>query len=353
MRASEPSEDEIPALLAAGISDPVVQRYTVYRRSLLILVAPLAVLSAILSAIDAKDIETETLNALGVLAELTPTLAIWVMMGASLLALSNWAMLHKSGRILMIGWGISVVAPLLIALAPVDWLVDSAAKAQAGPNFQAVRLIVGLGYAINLLPTVLTFPSGVIRGATRIKSLIPTSTVAGWSLLMLIPMYGLIFIIAMVLIGQVAGNPLLVLGTLCMAASPFIHMTGGRLYVRPLTEEEPIAELAAVQRKATLLSLAGITLITLWALTAKFGEARVVGTGDGALLTPLTIVVRGVEFGARLLITTAVFSHLLLQMTEASWRHERAFHLSPASKDYETQMASVERSLRASGDQTA
>jgi len=96
--------------------------------------------------------------------------------------------------------------------------------------------------------------------------------------------------------------------------------------------------------------MAGAALIVLWALTAESGGIRIVGTGDSDLLDPFTGLLRLVELVARLLTTTAVFSHLLLQITETHWRHEREFAVDATFKHHELQMAQVEHTLRVTGD---
>ena len=351
MRSLRPTEAELPMIHRAGISDPLMQGYAAFRHSLLWLAAPLAATSAVLAAIDLKDVELDSFNGLGKLAQLAPTIAVWILAAATIVALLNWSTPAKSARILVAGWAASIILPVVAALCPIDWLLkDGVEQANAG-QMPLIRLFLGVGYAINLLPTVLSFPSGIIRGATRIKSMLPTSTVSGWSLMVLAPMYSMFFVIAMIVIAQVAGNPLLVIGTLLVAASPFIHMRARGLYVQALTDDERVRRLGSVQQRAAIVSLVGTALIVLWALTAKFGNSRVVGTADGDMLNPVTAVLRIVELFARLLITTAVFSHVILQMTETHWRHERQFHNSPDSVTYEGQMAAIERTLRATGDQ--
>lgn len=351
MRAIHPTESERQTITEAGITDPLMQSYAAFRHSVLWMAAPLTVLSALLALIALRDLDTELFNSFGVLAQLAPTIGVWILTAATLLALASWSRPAASARILMIGWAVSIALPLLVALCPIDWLLDGAVKSQGAEQLPLIRVAYGVGYAINLLPTVLSFPSGIIRGATRIKSMLPTSTVSGWSLMVLAPMYAMFFIVAMVLIGQIAGTPLLLIGTVLIAASPVVHMRANDLYVRALTDPEQVSRLGAVQKRAAIISILGSAAIVVWAFTAEFAGNRIIGTGDNDLLDPLTGALRLLELLARLLITTAVFSHVILQMTEAHWRHERGFHTSRESVTYEQQMVAIERTLRTTGEQ--
>ena len=95
-----------------------------------------------------------------------------------------------------------------------------------------------------------------------------------------------------------------------------------------------------MQRRSGLLTLVGVVMLVIWALTARFGDSRLIGSvADGALLDHKAAVLRVVELVCRVLITTAVFSHLLLQVTDASWRFDRGFGDPEAYRRHEEQMS--------------
>jgi len=149
--------------------------------------APAAVLSGVLAMIAlVNDVETEGFNTLGVIVQAVPFLAVMLLTVTTLIALTQWDHTRRSSRTLACGWAISVAVPVLVAIVPVDWLIDSALKSELGPDgIVGVRFAVGVAYAINLLPTLLSFPSGVVRGGARVKSLLPASTISGWALMIL------------------------------------------------------------------------------------------------------------------------------------------------------------------------
>jgi hypothetical protein len=221
-----------------------------------------------------------------------------------------------------------------------------------GPDSEfGVRVLTSVTYAVGLVPILLSFPSGVVRGAARIKALLPSSTLAGWVLVILTPIYALFFVIALILVEQLVGRSLLLLGILLLTASPFVHVLAARLYVLPLTTDRDVRRLAAVQRWAGLLTVSGVVMILVWALTARFADSPIVGSAsDDALIDHNTAILGALELIGRVLITTAVFSHLLLQITEASWRLDRGFGDPEAARRHQLQMAQVERTLRSTGD---
>ena len=92
-------------------------------------------------------------------------------------------------------------------------------------------------------------------------------------------------------------------------------------------------------------------MLVVWALTARFGDAPLIGSvDDGSLFDHWTALLRVFELVFRVLITSAVFSHLLLQISEASWRFDRGFTDPEAFRLHQEQMEQVERTLRATHD---
>lgn len=353
VRGVQPSPGERRALAAIGIDDPLMQGYMAWRRSLLFVAAPIAVFSGALAAWDlATNYSTRGLNPLGVVVSLIPSLAVLLLNVTTVVAALTWRNPRRSSRTLFIGWAVSLGAPLVASVLPVNWLVTDEFMNQFGPDTEfVVRILISIEYAVVLLPTLLSFPSGVVRGAARIKSLLPSSTLAGWVLLILAPIYAVFFVVAVIIVEQLAGNGLLLGGIALLAASPFVHLAGARLYIRPLTTDDEVRRLDRVQRSSGLLTLVGVVLLVIWALTARFGDARLIGSvADGALLDHKAAVLRVVELVCRVLITTAVFSHLLLQITNASWRFDRGFGDPEALRRHEAQMVEVDQALKVTGE---
>ncbi len=353
VRSSRPSPSERRALVDAGIVDPLMQGYMAWRHSLLLVATPITLLSGGLAVWDLlTDDDIDGLTTLGVIAHVVPSIAVLVLMATTVAAALTWRRLRRSARIVQTGWAISLFVPVAVALVPVHWLFDESRMNRFGPDTElGVRLLTSVTYAVSLVPILLSFPSGVVRGAARIKSLLPMSTLAGWVLVILTPIYAFFFVVALIVVEQVGGNSLLLVGIALLTASPFVHVFAARLYVLPLTTDGLVRRLATVQRWAGLLTVSGAVLIVVWALTARFADSPIVGSaGDDALIDHNTAVLGSLELIGRVLITTAVFSHLLLQMTEASWRIDRGVDDPDAARRHQEQMEQVDRTLRAAGD---
>ena len=353
VRGVQPSPAEQRALTAIGIDDPLMQGYMAWRRSLLLVAAPIAVFSGALATWDlATNYSVRGLTPLGIVVSLIPSIAVLLLNVTTVIAALTWSNPRRSARTLNIGWAVSIAAPLVASVLPVNWLVTEERLNQFGPDTEFVfRILISIEYAVVLLPTLLSFPAGVVRGAARIKSLLPSSTLAGWVLLILAPIYAVFFVVAVIIVEQLAGNGLLLAGIVLLAASPFVHLAGARLYIRPLTTDDEVRRLDRVQRRSGILTLLGVVMLVIWALTARFGDSRLIGSvADGALLDHKAALLRVVELVCRVLITTAVFSHLLLQVTDASWRFDRGFGDPDAYRRHEEQMTEVDRALKATGE---
>lgn len=155
-------------------------------------------------------------------------------------AMHLWARPVVSMRSLRFGWLASFVLPLIPALFPLEMLFKQGLLEQLEEEYVkeygqeaynlfifATKLTLALAYAIQLLPVVITFPGGAVRGALKILGLLPQSTLPGWILVVASPFYSLLVCVALVIVIQVAGNGTLFFGTsivlsgLCCA---FKHM---------------------------------------------------------------------------------------------------------------------------------
>jgi hypothetical protein len=176
--------------------------------------------------------------------------------------------------------------------------------------------------------------------------MLPAGTIAGWVLVIMTPVYAVYFVLALILVQHLAGNGVLLLGAALLAASPFVHLAAARLYIFPLTTDLEVRRLDRVQRLAGLVGAAGLVTILIWAATATIGDKRIIGGGD-ALLDPPGAVLSALELVARVLVTSVVFSTLLLQVTESAWRHDRNYADREAYERHAVEMTALGRSLGA------
>ena len=352
---TQPSGAEAMQLASAGIDEPLVQRYVVWRRSVLLVAIPFTIFSAVLAVRELTERDLDGYSAFGVVAVGVVALAVPVLTVTVVVAALTWRQPRLSGRVLLAGWAVSMFAPLVVAMLPLDWLVSGSLGAVTGVDSGDdrdelfARIAVSVQYAIVLLPSLLSFPSGLVRGAARVKRMLPAGTIAGWVLVIMTPVYAVFFVLALILVQHLAGNGVLLAGAALLAASPFVHLAAIKLYIFPLTTDDEVRRLDRVQRLAGGVGLAGMIMILVWAFTATIGDKRIVGGSDG-LLDPLGAVLSALELVARVLVTSVVFSYLLLQVTESAWRHDRNY-TDPAAHDrHVAQMTAVGRSLGATGD---
>jgi len=182
-----------------------------------------------------------------------------------------------------------------------------------------------------------------LKGAARIKSLFPASSLAGWFLVAVAPFYSLFTIVVFVLIDQIIGKALLLLGVGLLAFSPWLYVIFRKVYGRPLSLAEAKAELPRASRIGGILLIAGLGLITIYLFTAKVQQLDVLGSdSDTAVFTYVQILRTVAELVARTLLTTVVFSAIVLSMVFAEWRTMNLMR-PDIREEHDTQMRAIER----------
>lgn len=319
-----PTPSEHAALGRVGVDHPTVRSYLVWRRSALAAAAPIVALSAALATWGFTNVDTGPLfNELGVAAQVLPLLGPIVLLVAVVVALVRWTDARTGGRLLLVGWVLSLVLPLIPALLPIDWLIDRDElrlqllfDRETEVLFLAfARLTLGVGYAVALLPVIVTFPGGVVRGSLRVKGLLPHSGFAGWFLVTTAPFYSVIVLVALTIIVQFFGTGLLVGGAALLALAPWVYVLQRRNFVGPSLGATAMRSLNLAQRVNSAMILGGVALVALWAFTAKVDGIAVVGTGEENPLNTLTVGRVAVETLGRVLVTTVVFAHVFASMT--------------------------------------
>ena len=276
----------------------------------------------------------------------------------ALVGLRDWTHPERGSRPVLIGWGISIIVPILVALVPLEgWIDVGALEQEADFQFGAgsgaslitsVRVSLAIGYAATLLPTVISVPSGVLRGASRIKALLPHAPMPGWFLVAVSPFSGLLLLIAFVLLLQLAGTGLLTVAVALLTAAPLQYLFWRTAWTDTTGSADATAARGKASRVGTACVAGGLLFLVIWALTAEVIGVSVVGSGDEALLSWLDGIRTLVEVGARGLLAGVVFAHLFLRMSIRQWRDTRALSAEDAAR----QTADLEAfgGVTASGD---
>ncbi|MEQ1873682.1 MAG: hypothetical protein ABL953_08155 [Ilumatobacteraceae bacterium] len=340
-RSVRVSDAEREQLATAGVLEPHVQGLAAWRRSVLLLSVPVLIIATALSVVAVLDNDTSQLTSFGKLLQWVPTISLGLIPAAALYCVITWTNLRATSRVLLFTWVASIALPLLAALVPIDgWIdidklravvvIDSAVKGTDPTvaletlelELLLLRVFVAVNYFVQLLPVLISIPGGVLKGALRAKALMPGSRFPGWFLVAVAPFYTLIVAIAFVIVNQLIGNGVLVLGIGLIAVVPLLFLFHRKTYTRPLSPAEADEELGRANRIGWIVTYAGVACIVLYALTARFLGRRIVGP-DG-VLTVTMLVRSGVEFFGRHLVATAVFTIMFVFMTVADWRLEQS-----------------------------
>lgn len=323
-----PSERQ--ALEHAGIHDRL-QGLFAWRRSSLMVALPILLISVVLSFVQAGDVDTEGFTAFGELVNWLPSIALTIVPLGAIAVLMRWTEMRSTSRILLVCWLISIVIPMVTSLVPIDLLVDlDAARqnaqlrgtgAQTEAAIQSARLTLAIGYALVLLPVVLSVPGGMLRGAARVKSLFPSSGLPGWFLVAVAPFYSMFIIVVFVLIEQLVGDGLLVLGVGLVAFSPWLFVIYRNVYSRPLSLAEAKGELARASRLGGIVMGSGIFFILIFLFSAEVDGRDVLGDGSpDSVFSYVDVARSAIEVLARGIVTSVVFSTIFLGMIFAEWR---------------------------------
>lgn len=313
-----------------GIENDTVRAFCVWRRSTLIAASPLVLVSMITGILnlEGKFGPSSPLNAWGKILILLQGIDSIFLFAAVATGIMFWKHIARSSRCVRIGWFISFVLPIFPALFPLELVLKSEVRDSLDPAVVvSLKFSVALGYALQLLPVVITFPGGAVRAALRVRALFPHSSLAGWILIMCAPFYSVVVLVALVVVTQVAGNTLLFVGTAMVVCSPWIYVARGSLFVglsTPAVEKQ----IVLTYRIGSGTFKLGVVVVVIWALTAYVSGIRPVGESKGAEDTGISLLTYGeavrvvLELIGRLLVTTILFADLILAMVLRNWLDE-------------------------------
>jgi hypothetical protein len=338
---------------AAGVERRLHGLY-VWRRSTLLIALPVLLLTVVLNFYNVAHNGTDGDTGFGALCAYLPPIALLFVPLGSIIVIRNWTEMRHSSKRLLVCWLISIAIPLFVALMPLEFRLDTGqlkgAVAQAGgtsKDFEDVllslKVLSAVGFALTLLPVVLSIPGGVLKGAGRIKSLFPSAALPGWFLVAVAPFYSLFMIVVFVLLDQVVGNAVLLIGVALLAFAPWLYVIHRNVYGRPLSVDEADAELTRASRWGGWITWAGIALVVIFALSHKVGQRRVVGSNSNKAFFTYIDVLRTVsEVLARGMVTAVVFSTIFLFLVYAEWRTMTEF-AGTLKSEHDAQISALER----------
>ena len=350
-------------------ADLVLLRFLTWRRSVLLLVLLVTVLTAgidtatkltggprpsftILLKLEPESGPVQQ-TWFGDLAELIWLLSFYAMPVAALLARVFWVRPRTSMSILLAGWTASFFVPVAIALTPWSWwkvALLPPATLDAGLARQYERVAEGLGwgyyYVVVLSPAVLALVPGFMRACLRVKTLLPEATLPGWFLVAAAPFNGLLVLVIFVGLAR---------ELLVCCFWPGCYSGWRRRssiwpvrapHPRPLSSVDELRNLRRVQALAWSLAIASVACLLTYAATWEIFGLRLVGLDpESSLYRPWQLVRYLLDFSGRALFVTVLVLDLLLRATLSACRHQRAFQKTPAAEEYDGLMKKLEEML--------
>lgn len=336
LRILSVADCEQSTLQAAGIQEPTIQRYFVWRRSVALVVVLVTLLSAGLATYceytetgdrlsglqtrlegllenaeevlplpdvmddpssdegdeeetaeatkpsgvtDASSAEGEgPATAFGRFADGVHLVSLYAMPLAAMLVLLCWTRLKLSFQILLAGFAFGFFVPMLIALCPWSWwgYVEPNVSPEKDPAqfflLAAESVLEGSVYLVTLLPTVLSLVPGVQRACLRVKTLLPESVLPGWFLVSAAPFYALFLLVIFVAVNQIASDPIFLIGMFLVMAAPFLYVARADVFTRPLLSEDDYKRMRSMQR-----IIGGITALAGITLLVYLASQQVLG----------------------------------------------------------------------------
>ena len=342
LRSLPVTKDEERELRRAGIAEATAQRYAVWRKSMLWLILVPTAFAALFHFISLVSMEKETSDSLsrfGMALMYLQVFSLFALPATAVLAALKYQKLRQSTHLVLIGSIVAFVVPILVALVPAEHLLDK--KMSGDAERTVLGLLIGLGFYITLLPTILSLLPAISRACIRLKSLLPASIAPGWGFFASAPLYVLFGFVSFILIYHAVNNFLLLLGVLLWIGAPLIYLTHAELLIRPITRNRDVKAIARVQFYVWITTSIGILLLLIFLFTAKWNGKYLVGTEKySSLIRPwdLDLHARWIEFVGRSLYLTVVFMDLLMRMNLSIWKQEKGFYRTENAADYDRDM---------------
>jgi hypothetical protein len=354
LQAMPVSADEREQLAALGVADETTQRYLIWRCSLLFLVIVPTFLSAVLETVSVAERGFQHLSTFGSLMTGMLILTSYSLPVTALVAALLGRRQCLSRRVVQYGWAAGFLFPVLVALFPPEWLLDLGKGSSV--NLLAVGFLFGVLYNIQLMPTVLSLLSGMLRGCLRIKSLLPESILPGWFLVAGAPLYAFLLLVTFITIMPMFGNALLLLSVILLLLAPLPYVAWASRFTRPLTSHAERQIIGQVQWGVFGIAGMGVLFLLIFLLTKKLGAAyvgfdeesvRLVGFSERtSLIRPWEVLQFFLEYYGRSLFTTVLAADLLLRANLSAWRTLGEFAKTEESLEYDKRMGQLDQVTR-------
>ncbi|MFO0844994.1 MAG: hypothetical protein U0797_21810 [Gemmataceae bacterium] len=361
-----------------GVEDDATRHYLAWRRSNLLVAGAATAFAAAAHSLVALTFYLEFPNLfsrLGVAVQTARHAALFALPVASFVALALWARPRASYRVVLLGWVVSFLVPVLLSFVPphqlfaLGRLTEAEQQKVVEAAAEAVDFPVGLTAAAERVRQGFTcwwtsssarsspccccrrgcrFCPASSRACARIKVMLPGSSLPGWSLITTAPLYSFGFLVLLVLVHQVTGSWLLLASALLFAVAPLVYLVKAPLLLRPAAREPSAETLRSVQLVSSAMGAAAAACLCVYLATLEVRFAGQTWRGFGldpetSLVQPWTVFQFVVEYLGRSFYMTVLVADLVLRMHCLVWAEDRPFRESPHHAEYESAMRGLHR----------
>lgn len=328
------------ATAAVPLTDPLVQNYAVWRKSVLWIAAIALAVLTLIQCISFTSIATQIDAAPGSSPGATESIlgkeniqtidAVFIIIllshvaGTILVFVSAcmWHHLPRSKRLVRIAWLVMFLTPFLISALPLTSFLDWGRL--PAERREAARMGLGgmfaLGFFMIVGPKAISLFAGILRSSMTLKTLLPEAVTPGWGAVLVAPLYSLFLVVITTIIVQIQGNIWLVLGMICLMASPMVYVFNARHLLQPQSPDDMTRILRRLRTMALILNALGLIFIIVFvAVVGMFGFWEAVKFFLGILSSFMAL--------------TVVASDFMLALIWKGYEQARQFQGTPFQRD--------------------
>jgi hypothetical protein len=395
LQAISISEEERTTMAASGVVEPTSQRYLVWRRAIIVVVLTATFLSAGVTTYRYVTEEDDEANLIESITETVVAKMETMVPGAATLTakataksadtektendesndkpligrivdavelLSLYALplaagavfllgnrLKLSFKILAAGFSIGFLMPMALGMLP--WSVWGQPEVAISPEKEPVAyvknevegIMEGISYLLMLLPTVLSLIPGALKSCLRLKTLLPTSLLPGWFIVVASALYSLFVLVVFVAVDQVTSQPLILGGLFLFMLASLIPALRSSAFTSPLLTEEDHRRFKNVQRVVGLVTLLAGCCFAAFVLTRDVYGYRVLGLDPAkSLIRPIDLVEFLFQLISKSLFVTLLGAELFMRMNLSAWKKGLALASSEQGPESDRVMQALE-----------
>lgn len=306
-----PSERASLERAVPPITEPALQAFLAWRRSVLFLVAVALVPLSAIGIIDGLAGGAHVHKAIRTV-KLAPALAEGLFCLICWHQLRRWAHWRSQRRKLFYGWLLFLLTPFIVFAYPLRTAFE-----ELGRHPKATLLALGVDGVyrqavmpflfsmiamLQLAPKVISLMPGLIRSSMVIKLLFPGSTAPGWLIVMCSPLYAMFAYAILIIPYQFTGSGWFIAGIAGVVLGQAFLARAGYQLARPLTEQEALKQIKKVRAY----------YVTVMILSAVFIVVALGSLVDKLNLRITDVIGTVLKFEANVLILTMIGADLVV-----------------------------------------